>query len=139
MGSLPREHTGVGSATNGALLQIGGALGVAVIGSLLATRYQGHITATLAPYHLPSAALATITGSVGGALGIAAHVAGPSAPHSRTWPAPRSSAAWTSACSPAPLSPPPAACSHWPCCPPARPAPASRPHHPPRHPARNQE
>jgi hypothetical protein len=27
MGSVPREHTGVGSATNGALLQVGGALG----------------------------------------------------------------------------------------------------------------
>jgi EmrB/QacA subfamily drug resistance transporter len=76
MGSVPREHTGVGSATNGALLQVGGALGVAVIGSLLATRYQGHITATLAPYHLPSAALASIAGSVGGALGIAGHVSG---------------------------------------------------------------
>ena len=76
MSSLPREHTGVGSATNGALLQIGGALGVAVIGSLTATRYQDHITATLAPYHLPPAALATIVGCVGGALGIAAHADG---------------------------------------------------------------
>jgi len=76
MGSLPREHTGVGSATNGALLQVGGALGVAVIGSLLATRYQDHISAALAPYHLPQAALATILGSIGGALGVAAHVGG---------------------------------------------------------------
>ena len=76
MGSVPREHTGVGSATNGALLQVGGALGVAVIGSLLATRYQDHITTALAPYHVPHAALATITGSMGGALGIAAHVGG---------------------------------------------------------------
>lgn len=50
MGSLPREHTGVGSATNGAFLQIGGALGVAVIGSLLATRYQDHVTAAVAPF-----------------------------------------------------------------------------------------
>ena len=39
MGSLPAEHTGVGSATNGAFLQIGGALGVAVISRLLNTRY----------------------------------------------------------------------------------------------------
>ena len=44
MGSLPGGHTGVGSATNGAFLQIGGALGVAVIGSLLNTRYQGRMT-----------------------------------------------------------------------------------------------
>ena len=35
MGSLPLESTGVGSATNSAALQIGGALGVGVLGSLL--------------------------------------------------------------------------------------------------------
>jgi hypothetical protein len=33
MGSLTEEHTGVGGATNRTLLQTGGALGVAVIGS----------------------------------------------------------------------------------------------------------
>jgi hypothetical protein len=56
MGSLPGGHTGVGSATNGAFLQVGGALGVAVIGSLLNTRYQDQITSALAPYHVPHAA-----------------------------------------------------------------------------------
>ena len=76
MGSLPRQHTGVGSATNGAFLQLGGALGVAVIGSLLVTRYQDHITAALAPYHVPDAAAAAILGSLGGALEVAAHVGG---------------------------------------------------------------
>ena len=40
MGSLPGGHIGVRSATNGAFLQIGGALGAAVIGSRLNTRYQ---------------------------------------------------------------------------------------------------
>jgi len=74
MGSLPREHTGVGSATNGAVLQIGGALGVAVIGSLLSTRYQDNVTAVLAPYHIPPTVLSTILGSIGGALAVAAHV-----------------------------------------------------------------
>ncbi len=74
MGSLPREHTGIGSATNGAVLQIGGALGVAVIGSLLSTRYQDNVTAVLAAYHVPPTVLSTILGSLGGALGVAAHV-----------------------------------------------------------------
>lgn len=41
MGSVPREHGGVGSATNGTFLQLGGALGVAVIGSLPARPRQG--------------------------------------------------------------------------------------------------
>ncbi len=74
MGSVPAEHTGIGSATNGTFLQVGGALGVAVIGSLLSTRYQGHMTSALAPYHVPQAAMNTILGSLGGALAVAARV-----------------------------------------------------------------
>jgi EmrB/QacA subfamily drug resistance transporter len=76
MGSLPREHTGVGSATNGTFLQVGGALGVAVIGSLLSTRYQGVMTGALTGYHLPGSVMHTINGSVGGALAVAGHVGG---------------------------------------------------------------
>ena len=76
MGSVPRGDTGVGSATNGTFMQVGGALGVAVVGSLLATRYTGRMTSTLAPYHLPQAVEGRILGSVGGALGVAARVGG---------------------------------------------------------------
>ncbi len=76
MGSLPRGDTGVGAATNGVFIQVGSALGVAVIGSLLSTRYQDRMTATLAPYHLPHAIQNTILGSVGGALDVAARVGG---------------------------------------------------------------
>ncbi len=76
MGSLPGGHTGVGSATNGAFLQVGGALGVAVIGSLLNTRYQDRMTTALMPYHVPHAVLQTILGSLGGALGVAGRVGG---------------------------------------------------------------
>jgi EmrB/QacA subfamily drug resistance transporter len=76
MGSLPRSDTGVGSATNGVFLQVGGALGVAVIGSLLATRYQDTMTGALAGYHIPHAAQATILGSIGGAQAVAAHLGG---------------------------------------------------------------
>src|SRR5665647_1665589 len=43
MGSLPLEQAGVGSATNGAALQTGGALGVGVLGGLLNARYQDHM------------------------------------------------------------------------------------------------
>lgn len=76
MGSLPSAHAGVGSATNGTFLQTGGALGVAVIGSLLNTRYQDMMTSALAPYPVPHAAMQTILGSVGGALSVAARVGG---------------------------------------------------------------
>jgi EmrB/QacA subfamily drug resistance transporter len=76
MGSVPAEHTGVGSATNGAMLQIGGALGVGVIGSLLATRYSDRIGAALAPYHVPASTAHVIQGSVGAALQVADRVGG---------------------------------------------------------------
>ena len=76
MGSVPTEHTGIGSATNGTALQLGGALGVAIIGSLLATRYTGKMTAALAPYHVPTAIMQRILGDVGSALAVAARVGG---------------------------------------------------------------
>jgi EmrB/QacA subfamily drug resistance transporter len=76
MGSLPPGDTGVGSATNGTFMQAGGALGVAVTGSLLATRYQGRMTAALAPYRVPHAIHSTILGSIGGALDVAARLGG---------------------------------------------------------------
>ncbi len=71
MGSLPRERAGVGSAINGTALQVGGALGVAVIGSVLASRYQGMMTHTLAGHAVPAVASHAILGSVGGALAVA--------------------------------------------------------------------
>lgn len=43
MDALPPESTGAGSATNTALMQVGSALGVAVIGSVLAARYRGFL------------------------------------------------------------------------------------------------
>ncbi|TAN29546.1 MAG: DHA2 family efflux MFS transporter permease subunit [Actinomycetota bacterium] len=76
MGSLPGRHTGVGSAVNGTFLQTGGALGVAVIGSLMSTRYQDRIIASLAPFHVPGNVMHIVEGSVGGALGVAAQVGG---------------------------------------------------------------
>lgn len=76
VGSLPGGHVGVGSAANGAFLQVGGALGVAIIGSLLNTRYQDHMSAALAPFHVPHSVMETVLGSAGGALSVAGHVGG---------------------------------------------------------------
>jgi EmrB/QacA subfamily drug resistance transporter len=78
VGSVPREHSGVASATNTTANQVGGALGVAVVGSLLTTRYTGHVTAALAGQHVPAAAMAAIQGSLGGALAVAARLPGTS-------------------------------------------------------------
>jgi EmrB/QacA subfamily drug resistance transporter len=71
MGSLVRERAGVGSAINSTSLQVGGALGVAVVGSVLASRYQGQMTRTLAGHAVPPAAAHAILGSIGGALSVA--------------------------------------------------------------------
>ena len=76
LGSIPRSEAGIGSGTYGVAIQIGSALGVAVIGSALSTRYQDHITGALASYRVPEPVLHTITGSLGGALGVAAALGG---------------------------------------------------------------
>ena len=76
MGVMPLEHSGVGSATNGAFLQVGGALGVGVVGSLLSDRYQHRLGPALAPYHVPRAVEHTILGSLGAALEVARAVSG---------------------------------------------------------------
>lgn len=78
MGTLPPGDTGVGSASNGVSVQLGGALGVAVIGSLLTTRYQDRMGPPIAPYHLPSALSDSVLGSLGGALALAERVGGTS-------------------------------------------------------------
>jgi len=76
LGSVPDRDSGVASATNTTAIQVGGALGVAVVGSLLATRYQDMMTASLAGHHLPPAAVAAIQSSLGGALAVAARAGG---------------------------------------------------------------
>ena len=70
MGSLPLAKAGVGSAMNYTTRQVGGALGVAVLGSILAASYGAAIQPTLqsAPPQLAQAA----GDSIGAATTIAA-------------------------------------------------------------------
>jgi EmrB/QacA subfamily drug resistance transporter len=72
IGSVPRSDSGVGSATNGVSIQFGGALGVAVIGSVLSSRYEHQMTRALAAIPIPRAAEQAALGSIGGALDVAA-------------------------------------------------------------------
>ncbi|GAA4043767.1 MFS transporter [Nonomuraea soli] len=48
MESLPREKAGVGSAMSNTVRQVAGAMGVAVLGSLLSSTYRGEIAPALA-------------------------------------------------------------------------------------------
>src|SRR5205823_9863836 len=68
MGSLPREKAGVGSAVNDTTRQVGGALGVAVLGSLLASAYRSQLTSRIRGTHLGATQLASARASVGGAI-----------------------------------------------------------------------
>ena len=60
IGSVPETDSGVASATNATAIQFGGALGVAVVGSLLDTRYQDKMTSALAGQHVPHTVMATV-------------------------------------------------------------------------------
>jgi EmrB/QacA subfamily drug resistance transporter len=54
MGSLPRAKAGVGSAVNDTTRQVGGALGVAVIGSVLASTYSAGVSQFLRGKNVPT-------------------------------------------------------------------------------------
>jgi len=66
VGSVPPAESGIAAAADTTAIQLGGALGVAVVGSLLATRYQDRMTGVLSGRPLP----ATVKNSLGGALAV---------------------------------------------------------------------
>ncbi|WP_411069670.1 MFS transporter [Streptomyces sp. cmx-4-25] len=69
MQALPREKAGSGSAINNTFRQVGGALGVAVLGSVLSSVYRGGIEGHLGG--VPAALRATAGESVEGTLAVA--------------------------------------------------------------------
>jgi len=74
MGALPRARAGVGSAVATTLRQVGGVLGVAVLGSLLSSVYGARIGDTL--HGLPAGVVSAARDSVGAATGVAARIGG---------------------------------------------------------------
>ncbi len=79
MGSLPREKAGVGSAVNDTTRQMGGALGVAVVGSLVASVYATQIDERGPGLGIVGAALSKARGSLGAALEEASGSSNPTA------------------------------------------------------------
>ncbi|MEU7338818.1 MFS transporter [Streptomyces sp. NPDC007074] len=69
MSSLPREKAGSGSAVNNTFRQVGGALGIAVLGSLLSTSYRNGIDSHLGT--MPSSDRRTAAESVQATLTVA--------------------------------------------------------------------
>jgi predicted MFS family arabinose efflux permease len=74
MGSLPLAKASVGSAVNDATRTTGGALGVAVLGSLLSSGYRADMDAAVSG--LPANAADAARDSLGGAIAVAAHGGG---------------------------------------------------------------
>src|SRR3954451_9895141 len=73
MGSLPRNRAGVGSAVNDTAREVGGALGVAIVGSIASSIYRGHLQTSL-PADIPPQAAAGARDSLGGALQVSTSV-----------------------------------------------------------------
>jgi EmrB/QacA subfamily drug resistance transporter len=80
MGSLPLAKAGVGSAVNDTTRQVGGALGVAIVGSVMASIYGSKIVDLFAGTNAPAEAVTAAKGSLGGALEVA-DKAGALGPH----------------------------------------------------------
>jgi len=74
MGSIPRENAGVGSAMNDTMRQVGGALGVAVLGSVLSTSYTNHVGTFVSALPQPQSSL--VSNSIGAALEVARRIGG---------------------------------------------------------------
>jgi EmrB/QacA subfamily drug resistance transporter len=68
MGVVPKEKAGVGSAVNDSTRELGGTLGVAVIGSIFASLYLHVIERSRAAAVVPTELLARAKQSIGGAL-----------------------------------------------------------------------
>jgi EmrB/QacA subfamily drug resistance transporter len=71
MGSLPKEKAGAGSAMSDTTRELGGTLGVAVGGSLLAAIYASNLSTTLGGTSIPPDVAEVATDSIGGALAVA--------------------------------------------------------------------
>ena len=71
MGSLPREHAGVGSAVNDTTRELGGTLGVAVVGSVFASLYASKLAENVAGLPIPALALKRAQESIGAAFVVA--------------------------------------------------------------------
>ncbi|MEV7239188.1 MFS transporter [Streptomyces sp. NPDC051020] len=71
MGAFPESELGVGGAVNDTSLELGGSLGIAILGSLLSASYSDHLSDVTAGSKLPTSALSTAQDSVGAGYAVA--------------------------------------------------------------------
>jgi EmrB/QacA subfamily drug resistance transporter len=71
-GSLPAEEQGVASALNDTVRELGGAVGMALIGSVLSAAYTASVSGSTAG--LPPEAASAVEGGIGGAVAVSAQM-----------------------------------------------------------------
>jgi EmrB/QacA subfamily drug resistance transporter len=76
MGSLPPAKAGVGSAVNDTTRELGGALGVAVLGSVMSSTYQPQVTDAVSGSPLPREAASAVSEQIGAAMSVAERIGG---------------------------------------------------------------
>ena len=69
--SLPLSKSGVGSAVNDVTREVGGAIGIAIMGSVLASVYNSHMTEKIRGLPVPPQVRPIITDSIGKAFAVA--------------------------------------------------------------------
>jgi EmrB/QacA subfamily drug resistance transporter len=80
MGSLPLAKAGVGSAVNDTTRQVGGALGVAIVGSVLASVYGSQVADFFRGKPAPAGAQEAAKSGLGGAFQVAQRIRGTGIP-----------------------------------------------------------
>jgi hypothetical protein len=71
MGSFPEAELGVGGAVNDTSIELGGSLGIALLGSVLANSYSSHLADATTGSRLPARTLDTAQDSVGAGYAVA--------------------------------------------------------------------
>ncbi|MEU6848074.1 MFS transporter [Streptomyces sp. NPDC046716] len=74
MGAFPESELGVGGAVNDTSLELGGSLGIALLGSVLAGSYSSHLADASRGTELPGDALSTAQDSVGAGYAVAQRI-----------------------------------------------------------------
>ena len=77
MGSLPPAKAGVGSAVNDTTREVGAALGVAVLGSVMSSTYRPRVSDAIAGRGVPDDIAHAVTDQIGAAMEVAARLGGP--------------------------------------------------------------
>jgi EmrB/QacA subfamily drug resistance transporter len=76
MGSLPPAKAGVGSAVNDTTREVGAALGVAVLGSVMSSTYRPRVSDAIAGRGVPTETANAVTDQIGAAMEVAARLGG---------------------------------------------------------------